>query len=468
METFLLKRLLEEVTTDRNQYGGIKGSGTNHFLINTYHHIMTALEDNKNAVSLVSVDFSKAFNRMDHGLCLKSFAYKGASQEAMTMIAAFLYNRTMRVKVGTAFSTPRSVNGGSPQGTKLGNFLFTMTIDCIEQANHPLFGSVGLPTYEDSAEDEQSEVGFTTSTPCKAGTWDGVLRYHDTSGRGDSTYGQDELINPDRAADDDRDFWCEKFVDDVNGGQSHPILEGVAHITEGKECRRIHADKCQDLYETIERNANNVKMSVNPKKTKLLCISSALNYNVSSYINISGGVLESEEKLKILGYTFGKKPNAEEHIKQIRTDYATKAWAIRNLKRAKIRNQSLVIIYCSLLRSTIEYAAPVYAHFLTSEQSNALERLQSQTLKTIFGFDKSYNECLSFSGLDTLESRRTKLVQKFAIKTSANPLWAHWFPQHEEYSYDLRKKLRYREDFAAKDRLRLSPIFTMRRLLNEL
>ena len=107
---------------------------------------MMALEDNKNAVSLVSIDFSKAFNRMDHGLCLKAFAHKGTSREAMTMIAAFLHRRTMRIKVGTVFSAPRIVNGGSPQGTKLGNFLFTMTIDCIEEANHPLFGSVEWPT----------------------------------------------------------------------------------------------------------------------------------------------------------------------------------------------------------------------------------------------------------------------------------------------------------------------------------
>ena len=33
MEVFLLKRLLDEATTSQNQYGEIKGSGTNHFLI---------------------------------------------------------------------------------------------------------------------------------------------------------------------------------------------------------------------------------------------------------------------------------------------------------------------------------------------------------------------------------------------------------------------------------------------------
>ena len=179
-------------------------------------------------------------------------------------------------------------------------------------------------------------------------------------------------------------------------------------------------------------------------------------------------MVESNESLKILGYTFGSRPSAKEHVKTIRKDFAAKAWAITNLKKAKIRNQSLVIIYCSLLRSTIEYAAPVYAHFLTKEQSEALERLQSKTLKSIFGYDKSYYECLKLSGLQRLDERRKKFVRKFTMKAASNPRWESWFPLHDTYEHDLRKKLKYREDFASKERLWSSPIYAMRRLMNEL
>ena len=129
MEVFLLKRLSREVNTNRNQYGGIKGSGTNHFLINTYHNIMTALENNRNAVSIISVDFSKAFNRMDHHHCLRAFEHKGASTPSLQIIAALLRDRSMSIKVGNVLSASRHIKGGSPQGTKFGNFLFTVTID---------------------------------------------------------------------------------------------------------------------------------------------------------------------------------------------------------------------------------------------------------------------------------------------------------------------------------------------------
>ena len=143
-----------------------------------------------------------------------------------------------------------------------------------------------------------------------------------------------------------------------------------------------------------------------------------------------------------------------------------KSWAIRNLKKANIRTQSLVIIYCSLIRSAIEYAAPVYAHFLTGEQSQALERLQMQSLKTIFGFKHSYDHCLRLSGLQKLETRREKLVLKFAQKLAGNPMWNHWFPLQPECPHNLRRTRTYREEFASKERLKNSPIFAMRRLLN--
>ena len=289
MEVFLLERLQSEVSTRSNQYGGTKGSGTNHFLIHTYHQIMSALEDNKNTVSIISIDFSKAFNRMDHGKCIQALSIKGATSEALTMVSAFLRDRTMSVKVGSTLSNLRKILGGSPQGTKLGNFLFTITIDAIEEKNHPLHLTRISQENSDVEDANILRTGLTcmTSTPYKAGTSDGVLRYLDEFGRGlsdDSVSDVSPNVDNGTGGEEDRSTWIDKFVDDVNGGQSHHILEGSAHITEKKEVRKIHAKKCQDIYETILTNSEKINMKVNPKKTKLLCISSAINYDVKSYI----------------------------------------------------------------------------------------------------------------------------------------------------------------------------------------
>ena len=61
METFILERLREEVTIRSNQYGGIRGSGMNNFLIRSWHNILSALDTPNSAVALLSIDFSKVF-----------------------------------------------------------------------------------------------------------------------------------------------------------------------------------------------------------------------------------------------------------------------------------------------------------------------------------------------------------------------------------------------------------------------
>ena len=77
MESFLLERLQSEVKLKPNQFGGIKKTGTTHFLAETVQRILDCLDDGVSAVSLMAVDFSKAFNRMRHTVCINELAKRG-------------------------------------------------------------------------------------------------------------------------------------------------------------------------------------------------------------------------------------------------------------------------------------------------------------------------------------------------------------------------------------------------------
>lgn len=84
-------------------------------------------------VNIMAIDFHKAFNRMNHASCLEALEKLGAERHVTQMIAAFLHNRRMTVKINDAFSEPRLVNGGAPQGSILACFLFCATVnDMIE------------------------------------------------------------------------------------------------------------------------------------------------------------------------------------------------------------------------------------------------------------------------------------------------------------------------------------------------
>lgn len=94
-----------------NQYGGVKGSGLEHLLVRLWQDVLQALEDPRAAVLLTSIDFAKAFNRLDFNHCLRTLRDKGASNCVPKIVVSFLLDRTMRVKVGSLLSNPKKVLG---------------------------------------------------------------------------------------------------------------------------------------------------------------------------------------------------------------------------------------------------------------------------------------------------------------------------------------------------------------------
>ena len=107
-----------------------------------------------------------------------------------------------------------------------------------------------------------------SSTPSKLGTTDGVLRYLDESGRDNSTFnsapppltscpGYYEEIEP----------WVDKYVDDVNAGERHFLLNAASTFSQNKEQKVVHVRKCQETFENIQLNANAIVMKVKAAKT---------------------------------------------------------------------------------------------------------------------------------------------------------------------------------------------------------
>ena len=120
-----------------NQMGGMKGANTEHYLVELYQLILESLEDPRAACIITSIDYSKAFNRLDFLHCLRALANVGASSELIKVVSSFLTSRTMTVKVvGQATSAPKIVLGGVSQGSILGVFLFNVRIDCFEAGSN--------------------------------------------------------------------------------------------------------------------------------------------------------------------------------------------------------------------------------------------------------------------------------------------------------------------------------------------
>lgn len=201
----------------------------------------------------------------------------------------------------------------------------------------------------------------------------------------------------------------------------------------------------------------------------MLCISGANFCSTKSYIHLNDNdILHSQDSLTILGFSFGNRPNFDSHIALIKRKYASRAWIPRRLKMLGVNDEQILSVYAAAVRSSIEYASPAFHTLLSGEQEEEIEKMQRATLKSIFGHNLPYRDALKKANISKLSVRREEAFKKFAMKAAENRRVAEaWFPLRPQGVYDLRRRGSYAIERARTERLKLSPIFQMRKLLND-
>ena len=440
-ESFVLTWLGEQASLRANQYGGVKGMGTEHFLINLWQGVLENIDDSRAGSFITSIDYSKAFNRLDFSCCLKSLQSKGVCRELLQLIASFLTNRNMTVKVGTAYSLLRSVEGGVPQGSLLGVLLFNATIDSFE-AFHPDVETYGPPLDDVLAPDP---ADFPPEAPVIGPVTD---RDH-------------KHLPPFLEAP----LQVLKYVDD-NVLNERINFDKIR--TDGSMTREYHATRTQNAFQHIVVRAEHCGMKVNTLKTNCMLVSDLKSYNPKSFFFDSGGArIEGKDEMKILGVLFSSSPDMSSHVANIRKKFRSRMWVLRHLGHRGFSSADLLRVYKSTIVPIHDYCSVVYHSSLTQHQSDVLERLQAQALKCIYGYDYSYRALLQMTGLSTLKVRRENRCDKFTLKCSVDRRFSGWFPLNPN-PRDVRQRPMYKEYRARTNRLYNSPLFDLRRRLNRM
>ena len=111
------------------QFGGIKDSSTTLALIAMLHNVLQCLERKNTYARILLIDFSKAFDHIDHNILLDKLKTNGVPQICVEWQNAFLTSRTQRVKLANTKSDWTEVAGGVPRGTLSGPENFLNMID---------------------------------------------------------------------------------------------------------------------------------------------------------------------------------------------------------------------------------------------------------------------------------------------------------------------------------------------------
>ena len=105
---------------DDNQFGGVGGTSITDALVEMTHKWYEATDVLNNYVRVVLLDFSKAFDLINHHILVDKLITNGVPAHIVRWLAAFLLDRQQQVKIGNIYSRTGSPNGGVPQGTLSG------------------------------------------------------------------------------------------------------------------------------------------------------------------------------------------------------------------------------------------------------------------------------------------------------------------------------------------------------------
>ena len=130
-ETSLQAKML----IDKDQHAYKEGTSRITVLIICQHHWLKWLDEDVDFVRIISFDLSKAFDSVPHNIICEKLKATNLNPYVINWIIDFLIDRKQRVVVDGLDRKYVDITRGVPQGTVLGPFLFSLTVNDIKSAD---------------------------------------------------------------------------------------------------------------------------------------------------------------------------------------------------------------------------------------------------------------------------------------------------------------------------------------------
>ena len=130
LESFTLSRILPKLLSklDSKQFAAA-GRSTDQALVFLLHLALETLDNGNCTIRFFFADFKKGFDLIDHKILSSKLARFDLHPSLVRWVAAFLLDRSQFVQIGSFASSPKTLNGGILQGTKLAPMVFALMVN---------------------------------------------------------------------------------------------------------------------------------------------------------------------------------------------------------------------------------------------------------------------------------------------------------------------------------------------------
>ena len=133
-EKIMYARLIEHINSNNilsaHQFGFRKHMSTFDAIMQLTEFIYESLDDKKSCLNVL-IDYSRAFDTVNHSILLKKLNKYGVRGIALQLLSSYLANRKQRVEINNTYSNLITTNISIPQGSVLGPLLFLLFINCL-------------------------------------------------------------------------------------------------------------------------------------------------------------------------------------------------------------------------------------------------------------------------------------------------------------------------------------------------
>ena len=441
-EQFVIDWLLQYVgdKIDWRQYGGTKGSSISHYLIDLVNFVLYN-QDLKTPHTVIAamIDFSKAFNRINHNLIITTLSEMGVPGWLLKIVMGFLEERELILRYKGCSSSRKSLPGGGPQGTKLGLFLFLILIN-----------AAGYQKLE-----KNTGLIITQNMQRRKPLQDIHLKYIDDLSLAEALNLKECLVgNP-----------------DPNPPRPFTYHERTNQVLPPGACQ------LQEELDKLQKYCQDNQMVINNKKCKVMVFNPHRKYAGMPRLTLSGEgeeFLQIVENMKLLGVQLRSDMRWCDNTDYICKKGFSRLWILRRLKGLGANQNELIDVYQKQVRPVLELAVPVWQSGITKSEKNQIERVQKCALYVILGNQYThYSEALELVNCESLEDRRVKICEKFVKKSANHPKYHNWFRMdensvNERYTRKAKKcsKQKYHSVQYRTERYKNSPLPYLTELLN--